>query len=49
MVKMGEAVHEFGGRIMVQLASMGVHDKGRMFINHAKTHLGRITYPVVDA
>lgn len=45
MVKMGEAVHEFNGRIMVQLASMGVHDKGRMFIDQAKPIWGASRIP----
>ena len=45
MIKMGEAVHEFDGRIMVQLASMGVHDKGRMFIDNAKPIWGASRIP----
>ncbi len=45
MERMGEAVHEHGGRIMVQLASMGVHDKGRMFIDRAKPIWGASRIP----
>ncbi|MFP6682793.1 MAG: FAD-dependent oxidoreductase [Gammaproteobacteria bacterium] len=45
MERMGEAVHEYGGRIMVQLASMGVHDKGRMFIDRAKPIWGASRIP----
>ncbi len=45
MERMGEAVHEHGGRIMVQLASMGVHDKGRMFIDRPKPIWGASRIP----
>ncbi len=45
MERMGEAVHEHGGRLMVQLASMGVHDKGRMFIDRPKPIWGASRLP----
>jgi 2,4-dienoyl-CoA reductase-like NADH-dependent reductase (Old Yellow Enzyme family) len=45
MERLGEAVHEHGGRIMVQLASMGVHDKGRMFIDRPKPIWGASRIP----
>ncbi|MCZ6773820.1 MAG: FAD-dependent oxidoreductase, partial [Proteobacteria bacterium] len=45
MTALGEAVHEHGGRIMVQLASMGVHDKGRMFIDQNKPIWGASRIP----
>ncbi|HCU89270.1 MAG TPA: hypothetical protein DGR97_04985 [Gammaproteobacteria bacterium] len=45
MERMGDAVHEHGGRIMVQLASMGVHDKGRMFIDRPKPIWGASRIP----
>ncbi len=45
MEALGQAVHAHGGRIMVQLASMGVHDKGRMFIDQAKPVWGASNIP----
>lgn len=45
MARLGEAVHEFGGRIFVQLAAMGVHDRGRMFIDRAKPIWGASRIP----
>lgn len=45
MERMGEAVHAHGGRIMVQLASMGVHDRGRMFIDRPKPIWGASRIP----
>lgn len=45
MERMGEAVHDCDGRIFVQLASMGVHDRGRMFIDHQKPIWGASPIP----
>ena len=45
MERLGEAVHEHDGRIMVQLASMGVHDRGRMFIDRARPVWGASRIP----
>lgn len=45
MEQLGAAVHEHGGRIFVQLASMGVHDRGRMFIDHNKPIWGASPIP----
>ena len=36
MAALANAVHEFDGKMFVQLASMGVHDRGRMFIDQHK-------------
>jgi 2,4-dienoyl-CoA reductase-like NADH-dependent reductase (Old Yellow Enzyme family)/thioredoxin reductase len=36
MSRVGEGVHEHGGHLFVQLAAMGVHDRGKMFVDSAK-------------
>ena len=45
MKELSDAVHEYDGHIMVQLASMGVHDKGRMFIDQTKAIWGASRIP----
>ncbi|MEA2177666.1 MAG: hypothetical protein QOG77_963 [Solirubrobacteraceae bacterium] len=45
MSRVGEGVHEHGGHIFVQLAAMGVHDRGRMFLDHAKPIWGASRIP----
>jgi len=45
MERLGEAVHAEQGRLFVQLASMGVHDRGRMFIDHNKPIWGASPIP----
>ena len=45
MTALGDAVHEYDGRMFVQLASMGVHDRGRMFIDQHKPIWGASRIP----
>ncbi len=45
MAALAEAVHEYDTRMFVQLASMGVHDRGRMFIDHNKPIWGASRIP----
>lgn len=45
MTALAAAVHEHDCRIFVQLASMGVHDRGRMFIDHNKPIWGASRIP----
>ena len=45
MAALAEAVHEYDMRMFVQLASMGVHDRGRMFIDHSKPIWGASRIP----
>jgi 2,4-dienoyl-CoA reductase-like NADH-dependent reductase (Old Yellow Enzyme family) len=45
MTQLAEAVHEHGGRIMVQLAAMGVHDQGRMFMENWRPIWGASRIP----
>jgi 2,4-dienoyl-CoA reductase-like NADH-dependent reductase (Old Yellow Enzyme family) len=45
MRELSHAVHEYGGHIMVQLASMGVHDRGRMFVDQTKPIWGASRIP----
>ena len=47
MEKLADAVHEHEAKIFVQLASMGVHDRGRMFIDHNKPIWGASRIPSV--
>lgn len=45
MESLADAVHAYGGRIFVQLASMGVHDRGKMFIDRNKPLWGASRIP----
>lgn len=45
MERLGDAVHAHGGHVFVQLASMGVHDRGRMFIDRSKPIWGASRIP----
>ena len=47
MSKLADAVHQQGASIFVQLASMGVHDRGRMFIDRNKPIWGASRIPSV--
>ncbi len=45
MAALADAVHAYDGRMFVQLASMGVHDRGRMFIDQHKPIWGASRIP----
>jgi len=45
MEALADAVHEYDGRVFVQLASMGVHDRGKMFIDRNKPIWGASRIP----
>lgn len=45
MSALADAVHEYDMKMFVQLASMGVHDRGRMFIDHTKPVWGASRIP----
>ncbi len=45
MQDLAEGVHQHNGHVMVQLASMGVHDRGRMFLDQTKPIWGASRIP----
>ncbi len=45
MKELANGVHEYDGHVMVQLASMGVHDRGRMFLDQTKPIWGASRIP----
>ena len=45
MAALADAVHEYDAHMFVQLASMGVHDRGRMFIDQHKPIWGASRIP----
>ena len=45
MRDLAEGVHAHNGHVMVQLASMGVHDRGRMFLDQTKPIWGASRIP----
>lgn len=47
MRRLADAVHEYDTAIFVQLASMGVHDRGRMFIDRNKPIWGASRIPSI--
>ena len=47
MRRLADAVHEHDAAIFVQLASMGVHDRGRMFIDRNKPIWGASRIPSI--
>lgn len=47
MRRLADAVHEYDAKVFIQLASMGVHDRGRMFIDRNKPLWGASRIPSV--